>query len=117
MNVYNEAHNLARAIRESEEFKQYEAVKKTVADNSTLTAMLNDFQAKQFELQAKQMMGEAPPADMNERIQELYNIMMKDPLSAQYLQCEVRFSMMMNDVYKILGEVMGLGLGGFGKSE
>jgi cell fate (sporulation/competence/biofilm development) regulator YlbF (YheA/YmcA/DUF963 family) len=79
--------------------------------------MLNDFQTRQFEMQAKQMMGEAPAADANAQIQELYNIMMRDPLSAQYLQCEVRFSMMMNDVYKILGEVMSLGFSGFGKNE
>ena len=117
MNVYNEAHNLARAIRESEEFKQYEAIKKSVAENPSLTEMLNDFQTKQFEMQAKQMMGEAPAEGANAQIQELYNIMMRDPLSAQYLQCEVRFSMMMNDVYKILGELMGLGFAGFGKNE
>jgi len=110
MNVYNEAHNLARAIRESEEFKQYDEVKKAVAGNKSLTEMLNDFQTRQFEMQAKMMMGEAPPPDANMQIQELYNIMMKDPLSAQYLQCEIRFSMMMNDVYKILGDVMGFGL-------
>lgn len=110
MNVYNEAHNLARAIRESEEFKQYEAVKKSVAENPSMTEMLNDFQKKQFEMQAKLMMGESPAQDTNEYIQGLYNIMMKDPLTAQYLQCEIRFSMMMNDVYKILGEVIGVGL-------
>ena len=116
MNVYNEAHSLARAIRESEEFKQYEAIKKKVAENPNLTEMLNDFQTKQFEMQAKLMMGESAPEGVNAQIQDLYNIMMKDPLSAQYLQCEVRFSMMMNDVYKILGEVMGLGLLGQGKN-
>jgi len=117
MNVYNEAHNLARAIRESEEFKQYDAVKKDVAERPELSAMLNDFQAKQFEMQAKLMMGEAEHPDINAQIQELYNIMMKDPMSAQYLQCEIRFSMMMNDVYKILGEVIGMGLKGFGIEE
>jgi len=117
MNVYNEAHNLARAIRESEEYKQYEAIKKEVAEKPALTEMLNDFQSKQFEMQAKLMMGEAPAPDANNQIQEIYNIMMKDPLSAQYLQCEIRFSMMMNDVYKILGEVIGLGFAGYGKEK
>jgi len=112
MNVYNEAHNLARAIRESEEFKQYDEIKKKVSENPSLTEMLNDFQNRQFELQAKLMMGEAAQPDANAQIQELYNIMMRDPLSAQYLQCEIRFSMMMNDVYKILGDVMGLSLKG-----
>ncbi|MCL2437256.1 MAG: YlbF family regulator [Clostridiales bacterium] len=117
MNVYNEAHNLARAIRESEEFKQYDAIKKQVAGKPELQGMLSDFQAKQFEMQAKQMMGESPAEDLAAHIQELYHIMMKDPVSAQYLQCEIRFSMMMSDVYKILGEVMGLGHPGLANNE
>ena len=46
---------------------------------------------------------------MNQQIQNLYQIIVKDPMAAQYMQAEMRFSLMMNDVYKILGEVMGLG--------
>ena len=112
MNVYNEAHNLARAIRESEEYKQYDELKKRVAENPEIAEMLNDFQAKQFETQARLMMGEQVSPDLNARIQEMYAIIARDPLTAQYLQCEVRFSMMMNDVYKIVGEVMGIKLPG-----
>jgi len=114
MNVYNEAHNLAKAIRESEEYKQYEGIKKKVADNAQMTEMLNEFQSKQFEMQARMMMGDTVAPDVNVQIQELYNIMMKDPLTAQYLQCEIRFSMMMNDVYKILGEIIGVKVPGQG---
>jgi len=110
MNVYDQAHNLARAIKESEEFKQYDYLKKVIDQNADLSKMVKDFQAKQFELQAKQMMGEEMPADMMQSIQELYQSIMTDPTAAQYMQAEMRFSLMMNDVYKILGEVMGLGM-------
>jgi len=112
MNVYNEAHNLARAIKESHEFKEYDEMKKKVSEKPELNAMINDFQMKQLEMQAKQMMGEAPVEGMMEQVQELYGIMMRDPLTAQYLQCEVRFSLMMNDVYKIIGESIGIGVPG-----
>jgi len=117
MNVYNEAHNLARAVRESEEFKQYESVKKQIAEHPELKQMIGEFQTKQFEMQARLLMGEDPREEVNAQIQELYTIMMRDPLSAQYLQCEIRFSLMMNDVYKILGEVIDLeaGLPGYAK--
>ncbi len=57
MNVHDEAHNLARAIRESHEYKEYVRMKEAASQNEELAAMLNDFQAKQFELQAKQMLG------------------------------------------------------------
>lgn len=42
-------------------------------------------------------------------VQQLYAIMAKDPLAAQYLQAEMRFSLMMKDVYEILGEAIGAG--------
>ena len=109
MNVYDQAHNLAQAVRESEEFKQYDQLKKVVDQNEELSKMIKDFQAKQFEVQAKQLMGEEAAPDMNQQIQNLYQIIMKDPMAAQYMQAEMRFQLMMNDVYKILGEVMGLG--------
>lgn len=108
MNVYDEAHNLARAVKESEEFKQYDQLKKVIDQNEELSKMVKDFQAKQFEMQAKQMMGEAMP-NMTQQIQDMYQIIMKDPLAAQYMQAEMRFSLMMKDVYEILGDVMGIG--------
>ncbi len=108
-NVYDAAHGLAKAIKESEEYKQYNEIKQVVSGNEDLTAMLNDFQAKQFEIQTKQMMGEEIGQEMLEQIQTLYGIMMQNPTAAQYLQSEIRFSLMMNDIYKILGEVISLG--------
>ena len=62
MNVYDQAHGLASAIKASEEFKQYDALKKQIDANADLSKMLKDFQAKQLEFQTKQMMGEQPNA-------------------------------------------------------
>ena len=109
MNVYDAARALATEIKNSEELKQYEDIKVTVSQNSELTEMLNDFQAKQMEMQTKQMLGQELDAEFTGQVQELYGIMMQDPLAAQYLQVELRFSLMMNDVYKILGDVINLG--------
>lgn len=109
MNVYDAARELATAIKNSEELKQYEGMKEQVSQHAELTDMLNDFQAKQIELQTRQMLGQEIDEDFTAQIQQLYGIMMADPLAAQYLQAELRFSLMMNDVYKILGEVISLG--------
>ena len=109
MNVYDQAHGLAQAIRESEEFKQYDALKQRIDQNPEIADAVHDFEAKQMELQAKQMMGEAAADGMQQQIQDLYQIVMKDPTAAAYLQAQLRFSLMMGDVYKILGEAMGIG--------
>ena len=39
MNVYEEAHSLAKAIKESEEYKQYEQSKKLVEGNPQLSSL------------------------------------------------------------------------------
>jgi hypothetical protein len=36
-------------------------------------------------------------------MQNLSQILMRDPLAAEYLQAEMRFTLMVNDVYEILG--------------
>ena len=106
MNVYDEAYSLKRAIKESEEYKQYMAIKEEVAQNEKLDKMLKDFQKQQFAIQTKQMSGMPVTEEMQKQFQDLYTIIMQDPKAAQYIQCEMRFSMMMNDVYKILGEAI-----------
>lgn len=109
MNVYDQAHNLKAAIKESEEFKQYALAKSKMEANPELAEMLRDYQAKQFAVQGKQMLGEDVTSEMLQQVQNLYQIMMKDPLAAEYLQCEMRFAVMMQDVYQLLGEVVSNG--------
>lgn len=114
MNVYDEAHKLTQAIRESEEYKQYQAVKEKLKANPELEKNLNDFKAKQVSFQAGQMMGQQMDQNAVSQIQGLYGILMQDPLAAEYLQCEMRFSLMINDVFQLLGQVVDLGLGNLG---
>lgn len=108
MNVYDAARGLSEAIKKSEEFKQYNLAKEKVSGNSELVDMINDFHGKQMELQTKQMLGQDIDVDFTAKVQELYGIMMTNPLAAEYLQAELRFSLMINDVYKILSEVINL---------
>ena len=77
--------------------------------NKELENMIKDFQSKQFEMQAKQLSGgQLTPEDMA-GVQQLYAILLKDPLAASYIEAEMRFSLMMKDVYEILGEATGMG--------
>ncbi len=105
-NVYDCAHELARVVKNSEEYRRYQEMKNKVSENEELSNMLNDFQQKQFQLQAQQAMGSEPETDMVEQIQNLYEIVIKDPLAAQYLQAEFAFTRIISDIYGILGDVM-----------
>ena len=110
MNVYDQAHSLATAVQESEEYQPFQARQKDIEGNPELEKARNDFLKQQFEMQAAQAMGQPMDPEALGKLQQLSGILMQDPAAAQYLQCQMRFSMMMADVYKILAEVSDLGI-------
>ncbi len=109
MNVYDQAHQLAKAIKESEEFKHFEGAQMQLKNKPDLDQMMKDFQAKSMEIQLKQMSGEQPDAEEMQKLQQLYGIVAMDPLASSYMEAEMRFSLMMKDVYEIIGEAIGKG--------
>ena len=110
MNVYEEAHSLARAVKESNEFIEFDRLRKEMEKDDQLNSMLKDFQRKQLELQAKQMSGEPVDQDMMQQIQGMYTMLASKPQAADYLQAEASFSVMMKDVYDILADVINIKL-------
>lgn len=108
MNVYEEAHDLARAIKESNEFKEFDALRQEVEQDEQLSQMLKDFQAKQIQLQTKQMAGEGMDSELMGQIQSMYAMLAAKPQAAQYLQAQMRFSIMMKDVSEILADAMNI---------
>ena len=108
MNVYDEAHSLAKAIKESNEFIEFDKVRKEVENDKEVSEMIAEMQKLQLELQTAQISGTEPNADLMNRIQSLSTMMATKPLAAKFMQSEAAFSIMMNDVFKIIGEAMGV---------
>lgn len=108
MNVYEDAHNLAASIKNSNEFKDYDSKKKALEQDQDSKKMISDFQQLQVQLQTKQMMGEQADQETMSRLQSMYAMLLTKPLAAEYLQAEARFSIMMKDVYEILAEAMNI---------
>ena len=111
MNVYDQAHSLATAIKSRKNTSSMKRRKKIVEANPQLDETIKDFMRQQIEMQAAQMMGQEMDGERIQKMQQLSAILMQDPAAAQYLQCQMRFSMMMADVYKIIGDVADLGMG------
>ena len=108
MNVYDEAHGLARAIKESNEFKEFDRMRKEVEQDPDVSKMLGELQTLQIQLQTAQMTGNQPDADTMSRMQSLSTMLATKPLAAKFMQTEAAFSVMMNDVFRIIGEAVGL---------
>ena len=108
MNVYDEAHSLARAIKESNEFLEFDKVRNEVEEDKEVSEMIADMQKLQIELQTAQISGQQPPEDLISRVQSLSTMLATKPLAARFMQAEAAFSVMMNDVFQIIGEAMGV---------
>jgi len=105
-NIHDVAHELARALKESEQYRHYKEMKDKISQNEELTAMINDFQEKNMAIQTQQMLEGKLSEEMMEQVQALYQIVMADPLAAQYIQSEVAFTQIVSDIYGIIGEVI-----------
>lgn len=105
--MYDAAHQLANAIKDAEEFKQFRKLEAEVKSNPSLKTMVEDFQKRQLELQAERLSGKEVDSNKMSQLEELFNVISKDPKAAEYFQAELRFNQMMTDVSKILGDAMG----------
>ena len=63
MNPYDQAHALAKSLRESEEYREYSRLKEVAYDDATNKALLDEYKKLQFRLQAKMASGETMPQD------------------------------------------------------
>ncbi len=104
MNTYDAAHALAKALRESTEFKELkEAQVNLKADRSALN-MLTDFRKLQFELQKQQLSGIEVPDEQKEKIEKLFEVISLNNLVKNFMQSEYRVAVMLQDVQKAIGE-------------
>ena len=106
MNVYDEAHSLAKAIKESNEFKEFDRIRKEVDKDKECSDMLKELTELQVQLQTTQLTGQQPDKDVFARFQCLSAMVMTKPLAAQYLQAQMAIATMMNDVFGIVGEAI-----------
>jgi len=106
MAVYDSAHELARAIKESIEYKEYKEVKEKVFADTTLKTQVEEFDKIRYEEQLLAMQGEQQSEEKMKKLHELYNILIQKPDIKDYFDKQVRFNVMIADVNKIIGESM-----------
>ncbi|MCD5413860.1 MAG: YlbF family regulator [Clostridiales bacterium] len=108
MVTYDNAHKLAKSLKECDEYKEYKKLEEQIAANSETKKMVVDFRKRQFEIQSAQMVGQKIEDNKIEKIKELQEIMMKNPTVSAFMQAEYRLSQMLSDIYKIIGEALDL---------
>ena len=106
MKVYDKCNELAREIKESNEYKEYKKLKQELFSNLELKAQVEEFERIRYEEQLLAMQGEKQSAEKMQKLQELYTILIKEPRIKDYFDKEVKFNVMIADVNKIIGEAI-----------
>ena len=104
MNVYDKCHELAQMIKQSSEYLEYKKIKEHVYGELNLKDKVEEFEKIRYEEQVLALQGEEQSMAKMQRLQELYEILIKEPIVKDYFEKEVRFNLMIADVNKIIGE-------------
>lgn len=110
VNVHDYAHSLARALKESPEHKAYTAAKSRIKGKRSAEEMVADFHKKQLELQTQAMQGKEPSDQQKAALQQLYSVIQGDPDARDYLMAEQRLGVLLQDIYKIIGDAVDFDL-------
>lgn len=104
MYVYDEANNLAKAIKDSKEYKEYKKAKEDLEAIPEMKAKVEEFEKIRYEVQVMSFQGKDGDEEKMRKLQEMYDILMKEPKIKEYFDIEVRFNIMLADVNKIISE-------------
>ena len=113
MTAYDKGHELARALKESEEFRALGIVRRELETDPAAKSMVKDFLRRQVEMQIEVMSGKPDAKAKEASLQKLAELLSLNPRARDYVAAYFRFQRIMTDIYKILGDAVGEGLDPF----
>ncbi|WP_096440270.1 YlbF family regulator [Alteribacter populi] len=103
-NPYDKAHELARVLKESEEFSKLTELHEVVNSDDVAKRMLDNFRKVQIELQQKQMQGAQISEEEIQNAQKQFELVQQHETISQLMEAEQRMSQVISDVNKIITE-------------
>ena len=104
MNPYDAAHALAKALRESPEFREMKEAQEAVKADSSSKEMLLDFRREQFNMHKQQLSGVEMSDEQKDKLEKLFDVVNMNTLIKRLLTAEYKVSVMLQDIQKIISE-------------
>ena len=106
MNVYDTANKLAEEIKSSEEYVGFKKSKTELENNIELKNKIKEFEQKRQQMQMLTIQGIEPTQEKAQEIQKIYTELLKDEKAKEYFETEMKFSVLIADVNKIIGDAI-----------
>ena len=108
MATYDKAHELARALKESEEYREYQEAKRSVQGNEDALSILRDYQRRRLEYEMEVLAGKDADQSKKAALDKITAIVEMHGPVKRFLEAERRIMLMMSDIQKILTDSLDL---------
>ena len=106
MNIYDTANKLAAELKQTDEYKAYKNSKQQIESNTEVKSKIDEFDKLRVEAQKAMLKGEANANELSVKLQNLYTELYQNEIAKNYLEAEMRFSVMVTDINKIISEAI-----------
>jgi cell fate (sporulation/competence/biofilm development) regulator YlbF (YheA/YmcA/DUF963 family) len=106
MTAYDQAHELARALKTSGEYRAFLESRKQLEADPKNKEMLSEMRRLQWEIETDRALGRELDKNKEQRIQQVAQLVNLNPALRDYLSTEYRFAQLMTDIQKILADAL-----------
>lgn len=101
-NPYDQAQALVQSLKSTPEYQELIQVQDSIEKNETLKNMLNQYRTIQVEIQTMHLQGRQPTEDVEQKVNQLTQMVEGIPLLKQYLDAEQKFGEIFQDIQQIV---------------
>ena len=110
MQVNEATKQLAQAIQDSPEYREYARLKQAAEEDAGIKALLNEYKRLQTAMQVRVMAGQGMDSEETQRFQSLNMLLFADQRTSGYLMAEIKLQRMMAEVLGTLTRAAGMEL-------
>ena len=108
MQAMEAAKELAQAIQESPEYREYSALKKEIDADAGIKALVQEYRKLQTSMQMRMLSGQGMDADETQRFNSLNMLLFADSRTSGFLMAEMKMQRMMAEIFGVLTKASGL---------
>ena len=105
---YSSTYRLAQDIRDSDEYKTYHELKKTVLSDETTAALVREYRKLQMTIQMAAMGGRKAEEEDMQRFSGISTLLFSKPEVSRFLLSEMQLQQALSDIFKIVTEAADL---------
>lgn len=112
VNIHDKAREFADFFKENEDVVAYREAAKKINENETAKKMVEDFRKLQVQMYQEKVSKGDISEETKKKVEQLAGILQMNPEVSNFLIAEQKFSIIFDDVMKIINDAIGIDIPG-----